>query len=324
MVNQNVAHQLRGYAKKVSPVLPLRRVLANQPQIRFVNQGSALEGVIGPFAAQVAARLPTQLTVDHGNQRFACFLVALAPIGEQPIDSRGGIGAHVATPAGNQVSDVALKSSPPSQAKSTCPATERARIGWGARRRKKIFNPNEPVCRWFPLNRVKARCGLPQATKRIASRKRRTKMKIFNTAQHATSVKLVLGVLIATFAFGATAKAQSTFEGKFVLPHEVRWNHAVLPAGEYSIQIDSTRDPVVLHSTSTNESYFTSVPMMASGEKGAARLNITNLGNESRVRSLNVPAIGKTLIFDPLTKTEKEMLAKAGQNSTVPIITARK
>jgi hypothetical protein len=149
-------------------------------------------------------------------------------------------------------------------------------------------------------------------------------MKIFNTAQHATSVKLVLGVLIATLAFGAAAKAQPAFEGKFVLPHEVRWNHAVLPAGEYSIQIDSTREPVVLHSASTNESYYASVPMMADTEKGAARLNITNLGNESRVRSMNVPQIGRTLIFDPLTATEKEMLAKAGQNSTVPIITARK
>jgi len=149
-------------------------------------------------------------------------------------------------------------------------------------------------------------------------------MTIFNTAQHATSVKLVLGVLIATLAFGAAAKAQPVYEGKFVLPHEVRWNHAVLPAGEYSIQIDSTQEPVVLHSASTNASYYVSVPIMADTEKGAARLNVTNLGNESRVRSMNVPQIGKTLIFDPLTATEKEMLAKAGQNSTLPIITARK
>ena len=149
-------------------------------------------------------------------------------------------------------------------------------------------------------------------------------MKIFNTAQRASTAKFVLGVLIATLAFGAAAKAQPVYEGKFVLPHEVRWNHAVLPAGEYSIQIDSTREPVVLRSASTNESYYASVPIMADTEKGAARLNITNLGNESRVRSMNVPQIGKTLIFDPLTATEKEMLAKAGQNSTVPIITARK
>src|ERR1700686_724764 len=123
-------------------------------------------------------------------------------------------------------------------------------------------------------------------------------MKIFNTTQHATSVKLVLGVLIATLAFGATTKAQPAFEGKFVLPHEVRWNHAVLPAGQYSIEIASTEAPVVLRSASTGKSYNTSTPMMADAEKGATRLNITNFGNERRVRSLNLPQIGKALVFD--------------------------
>ena len=149
-------------------------------------------------------------------------------------------------------------------------------------------------------------------------------MKILNKTQHATTVKMALGVLIATFAFGAAANAQTSFEGKFVLPHEVRWNRAVLPAGEYSIQMDSSRDPVVLRSTRTGASYFTAVPTIAKAEKGAARITITNLGNASKVRSVTLPEIGETLIFEPLTKTEKEMLAKAGQTEGVPVVTARK
>ncbi len=51
MIDQNVPHQLRGHAEKVSTVLPLRRFLANQPKVRLVNQGGALEGVVGTFAA---------------------------------------------------------------------------------------------------------------------------------------------------------------------------------------------------------------------------------------------------------------------------------
>jgi hypothetical protein len=149
-------------------------------------------------------------------------------------------------------------------------------------------------------------------------------MKMFNTIQHMTSAKLALGVLVATFVFSAAANAQPTFEGKFVLPHEVRWNHAVLPAGEYSIQIDSVGAPVVLYSAGTGTSFNTSAPMIADAEKGATRLNITNFGNERRVRSLNLPQIGKALVFDPLTKTEKEMLAKAGGNDAVPVMAARK
>ena len=89
MIHQDVPHQLCGYAKEVSAVLPLRHFLANQAQIGFVDQGSALEGVIGAFAPEMAARYPAQLFVNHGYQRFPCFLVALAPIGEQFIDPRG-------------------------------------------------------------------------------------------------------------------------------------------------------------------------------------------------------------------------------------------
>jgi hypothetical protein len=149
-------------------------------------------------------------------------------------------------------------------------------------------------------------------------------MKIFNTTQRMSSVKLLLGVLVATIVFSAAANAQPTFEGKFVLPHEVRWNHAVLPAGEYSIQLESVGAPVVLYSANTGRSFNTSAPMIADAQKGATRLNITNFGNERRVRSLNLPQIGKSLVFEPLTKTEKEMLAKAGQNDSVPVIAARK
>jgi hypothetical protein len=149
-------------------------------------------------------------------------------------------------------------------------------------------------------------------------------MKILNTTQHSTSVKLILGALIATCVFTAAANAQPSFEGKFTLPYEVHWNHAVLPAGEYSIQVDSKGLPTVLHSTSTGKSAYTAVPVIAIGEKGAACLTVTIRGNERRVRSVNLPQIGMSLIFDPLTKKEREMFAKAGQIEAVPVVTAQK
>jgi hypothetical protein len=39
---------------------------------------------------------------------------------------------------------------------------------------------------------------------------------------------------------------------------------------------------------------------------------------------VNLPAIGMSLVFDPLTKTEREMFAKAGHIDAVPVISARK
>jgi hypothetical protein len=149
-------------------------------------------------------------------------------------------------------------------------------------------------------------------------------MRISNMNQHSTTVKLILGVLVATCVFTAAANAQPSFEAKFTLPYQVQWNHAVLPAGEYSIQMDVKGAPTVLRSTSNNESAYTHVPILADAEKGCACLTITIRGNERRVRSVNLPQIGKSLIFEPLTKTEREMFAKKGQIDTVPVVTAQK
>jgi hypothetical protein len=149
-------------------------------------------------------------------------------------------------------------------------------------------------------------------------------MKNSNNTRLSIAAKLILGVLFATGAFTATANAQTSFEGKFTLPYEVKWNHAVLPAGEYFIQVDAIGMPTVLHSTSSGTSVNTNSPIVADLEKGAARLTVTIQGNERRVRSVNLPQIYKSLIFEPLTKMEREMFAKAGKIDAVPVITARK
>jgi hypothetical protein len=149
-------------------------------------------------------------------------------------------------------------------------------------------------------------------------------MKNINSTKHAFAVKLILGVLIATFAFTAAANAQGAFAGKFVLPEEVHWNHAVLPAGEYYIEMRSADSPIVIHSTSAKKSFFTGKPTMGDLQKGSAHLTITVHGNERRVSSVSLPQINQTLIFQPLTKAEMESMAKAGQIETIPVFTAQK
>jgi hypothetical protein len=149
-------------------------------------------------------------------------------------------------------------------------------------------------------------------------------MKIVKTAQHFSTVKLILGILISSCGLTSAANAQPLFVGKVTLPYEVRWNHAVLPAGEYLIRMDSKGAPALLHSMSTGKSTYTAVPIIAAAQKGSDFVTVTMRGKERRVRSLNLPEIGQSLIFEPLTKTEREMLATAGQIDTVPVVTARK
>jgi len=149
-------------------------------------------------------------------------------------------------------------------------------------------------------------------------------MKISNRNRNSTTVKLFLGLLMATCIFTVAANAQPSFVGKFTLPYEAQWNHNVLPAGEYSIEVDAKGMPAVLRSTSTGKAVYTSIPIPANTEKGPAALTITNHGNDRRVRSVNLPAIGMLLVCDPLSKTEREMFAKAGHIEVVPVISARK
>jgi hypothetical protein len=147
---------------------------------------------------------------------------------------------------------------------------------------------------------------------------------IIKTMGQSIKAKLYAAFVLATCVFTVAANAQPSFDGKFTLPYEVHWNRAVLPAGEYSIQVDAKGMPTVVHSTSSSKSVNTHPPILADLEKGAARLTVTIRGNERRVRSMNLPQIGKSLIFEPLTATEREMFAKAGHIESVPVVTAQK
>ena len=148
-------------------------------------------------------------------------------------------------------------------------------------------------------------------------------MKIVNVTRYPTAVKLLLSVLIATCVCTVAANAQPIFVGKFTLAHEVHWGQDVVPAGEYSIRMDSVAGPAKIMSASGDWAVYTQSPMIADSEKGGTYLTVTTEGNERRVRSLNLPELGKSMIFAPLTKSEREEIAKGGQINTVPVIAAK-
>jgi len=149
-------------------------------------------------------------------------------------------------------------------------------------------------------------------------------MKNMHTIQYPPSWKRFLGVLVATCAFAAAACAEPAFIGKFSLPHEVHWGQAVLPAGVYYIRMDSLTAQAAVVSAGGSRTMFTKPPIIADSKQAGTFLTLTTIGNERKVRSLNLPELGKSVIFAPLTKTEKEKLAKAGQSNTVPVITAKR
>jgi hypothetical protein len=143
------------------------------------------------------------------------------------------------------------------------------------------------------------------------------------TMRHASVVKLFTVVLLATCAFAAAANAQ-TLAVKFTLPFEVQWGRNVLPAGEYSISMDSSANVALVRSANGNTVGFTPIPITATSHSGNTALFVMVRGNERLVRSLNLPARGISLVYPPTTSAQREMLANADQVRTVPVITAGK
>ena len=135
------------------------------------------------------------------------------------------------------------------------------------------------------------------------------------------TVRLLAILALATCAFAAAANAQSV-TAKFTLPYEVHWGTATLPAGEYAISMDSLHTAIALvQSASNNVSFFTRIPVMADSSKSPASLVITSFQGDRRVRSLNV--LGKSFVYEPLTRAEREQIAK-GRMQIVPVFIARK
>src|SRR6266496_1333564 len=65
IVDQNPPHCLRGNAKKVTPVLPVDRLLVDQLQVSLMNQRGSLQCVLGVFAPQIKVGQPPQFIIDN-------------------------------------------------------------------------------------------------------------------------------------------------------------------------------------------------------------------------------------------------------------------
>lgn len=88
--------------------------------------------------------------------------------------------------------------------------------------------------------------------------------------------------------------------------------------------MESTKGMAKISPANGNVAVYTNVPTFADNYSGGMYLTVTLQGNERRVRSLNLPELGKLAIFAPLTKGEQEYFAKSGQMTTAPVIIAKK
>lgn len=132
-------------------------------------------------------------------------------------------------------------------------------------------------------------------------------------------------LLLSILTGAVAANAQDAFDGKFQLSSAVRWGRAVLPAGEYSFALESTERPLLVQifRADRNGGAMVMARTFEDARPGASYLFITEDGSKRTVRSLNLPQLKMSLIFEPLTRRERETLY-ASHSHTVPVQLAKK
>jgi hypothetical protein len=78
IVHQDLPHQLSCHGEKMFLILKLNPAL-NQPEIGFMYDRGALQGVIETLPLQVVVRYPAKLVVDQWQQRVQSGVVAFEP-----------------------------------------------------------------------------------------------------------------------------------------------------------------------------------------------------------------------------------------------------
>ena len=136
-------------------------------------------------------------------------------------------------------------------------------------------------------------------------------------------VKLVVVAALAAGSVARTASAQ-VLKGRFTLPYEVRWGKAVLPAGTYSITMDSVRGPALLAATDGRDRCLVQAALVDSASVGVATgLLITRVEGERTVRSLNWREGGRSFVYEPIKKAKRRLVAEAKDVEAVPISVAK-
>jgi hypothetical protein len=131
-------------------------------------------------------------------------------------------------------------------------------------------------------------------------------------------------LLILVVAGAVGANAQNTLKGTVQFPNEVRWGKAVLPAGEYSLSIPSVDRPVrVFIQSMDGKTAAIALADPSDVTPGGSYILITGTGSDRQVRSMNLPQLGVSLVYAPLTARERERLY-ASSSQTLAIHMTKK
>jgi hypothetical protein len=98
VVHENLPHQLCSDRKKVSAILPLGKILMNQSHVGFVNQSSALQGMLLALVPQIVLSDTSEFVVNKGDERIESLTISVSPSAQQNRDLCRWLSLHRAGP----------------------------------------------------------------------------------------------------------------------------------------------------------------------------------------------------------------------------------
>jgi hypothetical protein len=145
-------------------------------------------------------------------------------------------------------------------------------------------------------------------------------MKIFGKFSLAL-VMLALSLSVST----PRAEAQSMTAGTFKLPEETHWGPAILPAGDYSFEVElhgSGPMVAIRQADGKGVGLFFSRSVTQIAESGSQSLVLTRSGDEMFVTSFQLGMIGLALEYDMPKSAEVATAASTPAHRTSAMLAA--
>jgi hypothetical protein len=147
------------------------------------------------------------------------------------------------------------------------------------------------------------------------------------TVSITTIRKFAYAALLAVTSLNfapSLASAQERAQGRFTLSHDVRWQNATVPAGEYRFSLDSDGPSSMLVLTKLSGARTGFLLMVHNTDEIKASSNLNRLVLESTaagsyVSAMQLPEFGVTLNFAVPSKVAEKQMAKVGTTTMASV-----
>jgi hypothetical protein len=156
------------------------------------------------------------------------------------------------------------------------------------------------------------------ATDRFAKRiERRLKMKLQNRI-----LTLVAAGLLSIGLGASASQAQAVYNGSFKLDHDIRWQNATMPAGDYTFTVASSTRNTPVTVTGPDGTAF-QLPLYVERSKMTEKsvLKLEWRGEGLYVREMDLGQVGLNFRYNvPKATANDKLLAKANTGSEQVLI----